>query len=157
MGFIGPEAICSDAVLLIPDASLYHFGVLQSQFHNAWMRRVAGRLKSDYRYSAGVVYNNFVWPDPTHDQRAEIERCAQQVLDRRQEHSDKTLADLYDLKNMPAGLRRAHKLLDQAVEAAYGVDFAGNEDRIVSHLFSMYSQLGKEGEDARVGKVDATG
>lgn len=76
MGFVGPETLCSDLVFLIPNASLYHFGVLQSQFHNAWMRTVAGRLKSDYRYSGGIVYNNFVWPEPTVSQREEVERCA---------------------------------------------------------------------------------
>ena len=69
MGFVGPETLCSDLVFLIPNASLYHFGVLQSQFHNAWMRTVAGRLKSDYRYSGGIVYNNFVWPELTESQR----------------------------------------------------------------------------------------
>lgn len=81
MGFIGPETFCSDLVFLIPNATLYHFGVLQSQTHNAWMRAVVGRLKSDCRYSAGVVYNNFVWPEPTSEQRKHIESCAQAVLD----------------------------------------------------------------------------
>ena len=83
LGFIGPEVFCGDANVMIPDATLYHFGVLHSQFHNAWMRTVAGRLKSDYRYSGGIVYNIFVWPDPTDTQRATIERCAQAVLDAR--------------------------------------------------------------------------
>ena len=96
MGFVDPETLCSDLVFLIPDATLYHFGVLQSQMHNAWMRVVCGRLKSDYRYSGGVVYNNFPWPDPAEGQRAEIEHCAQAVLDARDEYPGCTLAEMYD-------------------------------------------------------------
>lgn len=154
MGFIGPEILCSNLVKLIPDASLYHFGVLHSQFHNAWMRTVCGRLKSDYRYSGGVVYNNFAWPGVTRETldvpveeavspeiRSRIESCAQAVLDARAAHPDKTLADLYDPDKMPADLLTAHKALDAAVEAAYGVDFGGDEERIVAHLFKLYAQL----------------
>lgn len=138
MGFVGPETLCSDLVFLIPNASLYHFGVLQSQFHNAWMRTVAGRLKSDYRYSGGIVYNNFVWPEPTVSQREEVERCAQAVLDARDAQEGATLADMYDPKNETffPELMAAHRALDAAVEAAYG----GDEERIVAHLFNLYAK-----------------
>lgn len=142
MGFVGPETLCSDLVFLIPNASLYHFGVLQSQFHNAWMRTVAGRLKSDYRYSGGIVYNNFVWPEPTVSQREEVERCAQAVLDARDAQEGATLADMYDPKNETffPELMAAHRALDAAIEAAYGVDFGGDEERIVAHLFNLYAK-----------------
>lgn len=142
MGFVGPETLCSDLVFLIPNASLYHFGVLQSQFHNAWMRTVAGRLKSDYRYSGGIVYNNFVWPEPTVSQREEVERCAQAVLDARDAQEGATLADMYDPKNETffPELMAAHRALDAAVEAAYGVDFGGDEEKIVAHLFNLYAE-----------------
>lgn len=140
LGFIGPETFCSDLVFLIPDASLYHFGVLHSQFHNAWMRAVAGRLKSDYRYSGGVVYNNFVWPNPTPEQKERIEACAQMVLDARDQFPGKSLAHLYDPDKMPQLLKDAHHELDMAVEAAYGVEFNGDEERVVAHLFKLYAE-----------------
>lgn len=142
MGFVGPETLCSDLVFLIPNASLYHFGILQSQFHNAWMRTVAGRLKSDYRYSGGIVYNNFVWPEPTVSQREEVERCAQAVLDARDVQEGATLADMYDPKNETffPELMAAHKALDAAVEAAYGIDFGEDEEKIVAHLFNLYAK-----------------
>lgn len=138
MGFIGPDIFCSDLVFLIPDATLYHLGILQSQFHNAWMRTVAGRLKSDYRYSGGIVYNNFVWPDSTPAQKEVVERTAQAVLDARVAHVGKSLAELYDPDKMPSDLFAAHKALDKAVEEAYGVDFNGDEERIVACLFNLY-------------------
>ena len=142
MGFVGSETLCSDLVFLIPNATLYHFGVLQSQLHNAWMRTVAGRLKSDYRYSGGIVYNNFVWPEPSEEQRNEVERCAQAVLDARDAQEGATLADMYDPKNETffPELMTAHKALDAAVEAAYGVDFGGDEEKIVTHLFNLYAK-----------------
>ena len=140
MGFVGPETFCSDLVFLVPEASIYHYGILQSQFHNAWMRTVCGRLESRCRYSVGIVYNNFVWPDPTEAQRAEIERLAQAVLDARDAHPGKSLADLYDPDKMPADLLAAHRALDAAVEAAYGVGFQGDEEKIVAHLFKLYAQ-----------------
>ena len=142
MGFIGPETLCSNLVRLIPNAGLYHFGVLHSQFHNAWMRTVAGRLKSDYRYSGGVVYNNFVWPEPADSQREDVERCAQAVLDARNVQVGATLADMYDPDNETffPDLMREHRELDAAVEAAYGVDFNGDEEKIVAHLFKLYAE-----------------
>lgn len=139
MGFIDSATFCSDLVFLIPDASLYHFGILQSQFHNAWMRVVAGRLKSDYRYSGGIVYNNYLWSDPSDEQRRAVEEAAQAVLDIRSCYPDATLADLYDPDKMPQDLLSAHKVLDVAVEASYGMDFQGDEEKIVAHLFNLYS------------------
>lgn len=141
MGFIGPDTFCSDLVFLISDASLYDFGVLQSQFHNAWMRTVAGRLKSDYRYSGGMVYNNFVWPNPTPAQKEAIEQAAQAVLNARAAHAEKSLAELYDPAKMPSDLLAAHKALDKAVEDAYGVDFNGDEEKIVAQLFKLYAEV----------------
>lgn len=142
MGFVGPEIFCSNKVRLIPNASLYHYGILQSQFHNAWVRIVTGRLKDDYQYSANIDYNNFVWPEPTESQREEVERCAQAVLDARDAQEGATLADMYDPKNEPffPELMTAHKALDAAVEAAYGVDFGGDEEKIVAHLFNLYAK-----------------
>lgn len=142
MGFVGPEIFCSNKVRLIPNASLYHYGILQSQFHNAWVRIVTGRLKDDYQYSANIDYNNFVWPEPTESQHEEVERCAQAVLDARDAQEGATLADMYDPKNETffPELMTAHKALDAAVEAAYGVDFGGDEEKIVAHLFNLYAK-----------------
>lgn len=142
MGFVVPEIFCSNKVRLIPNASLYHYGILQSQFHNAWVRIVTGRLKDDYQYSANIDYNNFVWPEPTESQREEVERCAQAVLDARDAQEGATLADMYDPKNETffPELMTAHKALDAAVEAAYGVDFGGDEEKIAAHLFNLYAK-----------------
>ncbi|MBR6975860.1 MAG: class I SAM-dependent DNA methyltransferase, partial [Ottowia sp.] len=140
LGFIEPDTLCSDLVFLAANASLYHFGVLHSQFHNAWVRTVCGRLKSDYRYSGSVVYNNFIWPQANDAQKQHIEQCAQAVLDARAAHPGATLAQLYDPDKMPANLRDAHHALDAAVEAAYGVNFEGDEEKIVAHLFQLYAQ-----------------
>lgn len=156
IGFMKSDTIASDAVTIIPDANLYHFALLSSQFHNAWMRRVCGRLKSDYRYSGVIVYNNFVWPgiDPSNieapveeavspETRLEVERCAQAVLDAREMYGGSTMADLYDPDNewMFPKLTKAHQELDAAVEAAYGVDLNGDEEKIVAHLFKLYAEL----------------
>ena len=140
MGFVSNGMIPGNKLFFISDAGLYEFGVLESRFHNAWMRVVAGRLKSDYSYSNTIVYNNFVWPSPSESQREDIERCAQAVLDARASHQGQSLADLYDAKYMPTDLRRAHHALDRAVEAAYGADFNGDEERIVAHLFRLYTE-----------------
>ena len=140
MGFVTNGMIPGNQLYYVSNGTLYDFGIMLSKFHNAWMRTVAGRLKSDYRYSNTIVYNNFVWPDPTPEQRAAIERRAQGVLDARDAHPDATLADLYDPNEMPADLLAAHKALDAAVEAAYGVDFNGNEEKIVAHLFKLYAE-----------------
>ncbi len=140
MGFVTNGMIPGDKLFFISDAGLYEFGVLESQFHNAWVRSVAGRLKSDYSYSNTIVYNNFVWPEPTAEQRGRIESCAQAVLDARAMYPGSSLATLYDPDKMPADLLAAHLALDVAVEEAYGVNFGGDETQIVAHLFELYAQ-----------------
>ncbi len=141
IGYFGKDTIPSDATTVIPEANLYLFGILSSSAHMAWLRVVAGRLKSDYRYSGKIVYNNFPWPSPTDDQRLAIEAAAQAVLDARYAHEGDTLADLYDPDKMPGDLRLAHRALDRAVEDAYGVNFNSNEERMTAHLFKLYAEL----------------
>ena len=142
MGFIGKEIIVTDAILLIPDATLYHFGILESNVHMAWMRAVCGRLKSDYRYSKDVVYNNFPWPNPTDEQKAKIEQTAQAILDARALYPDSSLADLYDELTMPVELRKAHQDNDRAVMAAYGFPVKTmTESQCVAELFKLYQEL----------------
>ena len=139
-----PETICSNLVNIVANATLYHFGVLTSAMHMAWMRQVAGRLKSDYRYSNSLVYNNFPWPEKIADERrAEIERLAQAVLDERARHLEKgaTLADLYDPVTMPPGLAKAHAALDRAVDRAYRPAPFETERARVEHLFARYQAL----------------
>ena len=145
MGFIGKDIIVTDAILLIPDANLYHFGILESNVHMAWMRAVCGRLKSDYRYSKDVVYNNFPWPAPTEEQKAKIEQTAQAILDARALYPDSTLADLYDELTMPVELRKAHQDNDRAVMQAYGfpVKSSFTESQCVAELFKLYQELTK--------------
>ena len=142
MAFLDATNIVSNRVHFIPCGSMYLFGLLCSRTHNAWMRSVCGRLKSDYMYQP-VVYNNFIWPKPTDDQKQHIEYCAQQVLDARDRYPDKSLADLYDPDKMPSDLKQAHQDLDNAVEAAYGVNFGGDEEKIVAHLFKLYAEATK--------------
>ena len=143
MGFMSPDAFSSDAVHLIPDATLYHFGILESNVHMAWMRAVCGRLKSDYRYSKDVVYNNFPWPTPTEEQKAKIEQTAQAILDARALYPDSSLADLYDELAMPVELRKAHQDNDRAVMQAYGfpVKSSFTESMCVAELFKMYKAM----------------
>ena len=144
MGFMSPEVLASNLVLIIPDATLYHFGILESNVHMAWMRAVCGRLKSDYRYSKDIVYNNFPWPTPTEEQKAKIEQTAQAILDARALYPDSSLADLYDEVTMPSELRRAHQDNDRAVMAAYGFPVKGfTESDCVARLFELYQQLTK--------------
>lgn len=140
MGFMDEYTIASNAALIIPDATLYHFGILTSSMHMAWIRSVCGRLKSDYRYSGDVVYNNFPWPSPTEQQQLEISTLAQAVLNARALFPDCTLADLYDPLTMPSELRKAHRNLDAAVEKAYGRKFKDDADR-VAFLFERYKEL----------------
>ena len=142
MGFMHPHDICSNAVLLIPDAKLYHFGILESNVHMAWMRAVCGRIKSDYRYSKDVVYNNFPWPNPSEEQKAKIEQTAQAILDARALYPDSSLADLYDELTMPVELRRAHQENDRAVMQAYGFDVKTmTESQCVAALFKLYNNI----------------
>ncbi len=143
MGFLDKETIPTDSVIIIPDASLYHFGVLTSNVHMAWMRVVCGRLKSDYRYSKDIVYNNFPWCQPTEEQKARIEQTAQAILDARAKYPDCSLADLYDEVTMPPELRRAHQENDRAVMAAYGFSTKMTESECVAELFKMYQELTK--------------
>jgi len=144
IGFITSDIISSNAVHIIPHATMYHFGILTSNVHNAWMRVVCGRLKSDYRYSKNVVYNNFPWPKPTDEQKAKIEATAQSVLDARALYPDSSLADLYDEVTMPSELRRAHQDNDRAVMQAYGFPIKNfTEADCVAALMKMYQQLTK--------------
>ena len=140
MGFECPNVIASDAVLIIPDASLYHFGVLESNVHMAWMRAVCGRLKSDYRYSKDVVYNNFPWPSPTPEQEAKIKATAQSILDARALYPDSSLADLYDPAFMPKELLQAHRQNDRAVMQVYGFSTKMTESECVAELFKLYEK-----------------
>lgn len=141
MGFVSSEIISSNANLIIPDATLYHFGILTSNVHMAWMRAVCGRLKSDYRYSKDIVYNNFPWPTPTDEQKALIEKTAQAILDARAQYPDSSLADLYDEVTMPQELRKAHQDNDRAVMTAYGFSTKMTESECVAELFKMYAKL----------------
>ena len=136
-----PDEYVNDAVQIIPDATLYHFGILTSNVHMAWMRVVCGRLKSDYRYSKDIVYNNFPWPAITPEQEAEISRTAQAILDARNLYPDCSLADLYDELFMPVELRRAHQANDKAVMKAYGLPVTTSESDTVAHLFKLYEEL----------------
>lgn len=142
MGFCSSEIKVTDAVQIVPEASMYELGILTSNVHMAWMRAVAGRLKSDYRYSKDIVYNNFPWPTSTDAQKAKIEKTAQAILDARALYPESSLADLYDELTMPIELRNAHRANDKAVMEAYG--FWGklnSEAACVAELMKMYQQL----------------
>ena len=145
IGFMTPDTLCSNAVRIMPNANLYHFGVLTSNVHMAWVRAVCGRLKSDYRYSKDIVYNNFVWCNPTEEQRKAIEKTAQKILDVRQKYADSSLADMYGEKMYLFGdLVTAHQANDKAVMQAYG--FWGKlntESECVAELMKMYQDLTK--------------
>ena len=141
MGYVSPDVICGNANFVIPNASLYHFGVLMSLLHNYWMRVTCGRIKSDFRYSNTIVYNNFPWPTPTPEQKARIEATAQAILDARALYSDSSLADLYSKTSTMPELRRAHQENDRAVMAAYGFSAQMTEAECVAELFRMYQQL----------------
>ena len=144
MGFVSPEVICGDANLLMPNASLYHFGVLTSNIHNAWIHAVCGRIKSDFRYSVNIVYNNFPWCNPTAEHKKKIEETAQAILDSRALYPDCSLADLYDEVAMPPELRKAHQANDRAVMQAYGFDIKTmTESSCVAELMKMYQKMVK--------------
>lgn len=141
-GFIDKNTISTNANLIIPNATLYHFGVLTSNVHMAWMRAVCGRLKSDYRYSKDIVYNNFPWCTPTEKQKAKIEQTAQAILDARALYPDSSLADLYDELTMPSELRKAHQQNDRAVMQAYGFSVKDmTESKCVAELMKLYQSL----------------
>lgn len=142
IGFINKDIISTNANLLIPEASLYNFGILTSNVHMSWMRTVAGRLKSDYRYSAKIVYNNFPWPIPTDEQKKKIEKTAQAILNARALYPNSSLADLYDELTMPVELRKAHQENDKAVMEAYGFDWKHmTESDCVAELMKIYQKL----------------
>lgn len=141
MGFIHKGTFASNLVLLVPNATPYHFGILESNVHMAWMRVVCGRLKSDYRYSKDVVYNNFPWPSPTAEQAEKIATTAQGILDARSHYPDSSLADLYNPNLMPYDLLEAHRANDRAVMAAYGFATRMTETECVSRLFDLYSAI----------------
>ncbi|TSA58320.1 MAG: class I SAM-dependent DNA methyltransferase [Methylophilaceae bacterium] len=140
-GNMSSDYICSNANFLIPNTTIYHFGILSSHMHMAWVRTVCGRLESRFRYSAGIVYNNFPWCDPSDKQKRVIEVAAQTVLDIRAKYKDSTLADLYDPLAMPSDLVTAHRALDKAVDAAYGKKSFSSEAERVAFLFLRYQEL----------------
>ena len=126
---------------IIPHATFYHFGVLVSNVHMAWTRTVTGRLKSDYQYSAAIVYNNFPWPTPTDEQKARIEQTAQAILDARALYPDASLADLYDPLTMPPELLKAHQANDRAVMQAYGMPIKETDEAAcVAWLMRLYQE-----------------
>jgi hypothetical protein len=150
IGYLDANVICGNKVFFVPNASLFHFGILTSHMHNAWMRTVAGRLKSDYNYSNTIVYNNFPFPEKiTTAQKTKIETAAQQILNARkteenhctEQEQKYSLATLYAAGNMPADLLKAHNALDKAVDAAY--DYKGGKDDTtrVAFLFEQYQKL----------------
>ena len=142
IGYLEPTTLCSDLVFALQSDSRFHFGILSSQMHMAWMRQVAGRLESRYRYSVGLVYNNFPWPmDATEAQRAKVEEAAQAVLAAREQYPASTLADLYDPVTMPPALAKAHEQLDRAVDRCYRKDPFLHDRQRVEHLFALYEQL----------------
>jgi SAM-dependent methyltransferase len=146
IGFVSSDIIVNNAVLMIPETTLYHFGILTSNVHMAWIRTVCGRLKSDYRYSASIVYNNFPWPTPTAKQRQSVESAAQAVLDARSKFPSESLSTLYDPTLMPPDLARAHKSLDNAVKNAYGGQGFASEAERVADLMERYRGLVGEGD-----------
>ncbi len=145
IGFLGSKVLCSNKLRILPNASVYHFGILSSGMHMAWTRQVTGRLESRYQYSVKLVYNNFPWPNPTPAQRERVEEKAQAVLDARAPHLPphgmSTLADLYDPNTMPPELHRAHAQLDRAVERCYRAERFTSDRERVEHLFRLYEQL----------------
>ena len=141
LGFLDSDTIPTDSATIITDAGLFEFGVITSNVHMSWMRAVCGRLKSDYRYSKDIVYNNFPWPEPTEEQKKRIEETAQGILDARSLYPDSSLADLYDPLTMPLELRKAHQQNDIAVMKAYGFDIKNtSEADCVAHLMELYKK-----------------
>jgi hypothetical protein len=141
IAWLGPPVIPSNLVRVLLDASLWHFGILTSRMHMAWMRHIGGRLESRYRYSVGVVYNTFPWPEVDERQRGRIEALAQSVLDARAQFAGASLADLYDVDLMKAELARAHRALDAAVDKVYRATAFTSDRERVEHLFGLYERL----------------
>jgi len=141
MGFLSKNQIVGNSCFSLPKATEYHFGVMMSRMHMAWVKYTCGRLESRYRYSKDIVYNNFPWPTPTDKQVAAIEAAAQTVLAKRDEFPDSPLAELYDPLTMPGSLRKAHQLLDKAVDSAYGKSTFRDDAERVAFLFELYRQI----------------
>lgn len=141
LGWLSADVIATNKIYTMEGASLFDFGILASTMHMAWVRTVTGRLKSDYQYSAGIVYNNFPWPSPNDAQRSSVETAAQSVLDARAAHPAATLADLYDPVTMPPDLAKAHAALDKAVDRCYRPEPFTSERERVEHLFALYEKL----------------
>ena len=142
IAFFTKDVICGNPVQFVPGATLWHFGILTSTMHMAWMRQVCGRLKSDYRCSNTLVYNNYPWPEAATDtQRAKVEEAAQAVLGARKQFPDATLADLYDSISMPPNLAKAHAQLDRAVELCYRKEPFATDRQRVEFLFALYEKL----------------
>jgi hypothetical protein len=141
IGWLEPPTIPSNLVRVLENATLFDFALITSRMHMAWLRNIGGRLKSDYRYSIGIVYNTFPWPEANDKAKDKLRTLAQAVLDARAAHPDSTLADLYDPDVMPPDLRRAHRALDEAVDRLYrAAPFASDRER-VEHLFMLYEKL----------------
>ena len=141
IGWLKPPTIPSDLVFVVSGADLWHFGVLTSRMHMSWMRHIGGRLKSDYRYSVGLVYNTFPWPEQTEFQKQKIRDLADAVLSARARYSEATLADLYDRDLMTPDLRKAHLALDTSVDKAYRAGAFANDSERVEHLFRLYEKV----------------
>jgi hypothetical protein len=141
IGYLGKDTIAGDKLFTVPNGGRYHFGILTSNVHMAWMRAVCGRMKSDYSYSNTIVYNNFPWLDATNKQKASIEKLAQEVLDARAKYPESSLADLYDPLTMPPDLLKAHNALDRAVMKLYGFEKDADELAIVAALMERYQKL----------------
>ena len=141
MGYLHADSIPTNGNIIVPNANYYTFGVLESKVHMEWLKTVANRLGTGYRYTAKIVYNNFPFPTPTDEQRKKIEETAQAILDARAKYPDSSLADLYDPLLMPPELRKAHEANDKAVLQAYELPNDASESNIVAHLFKMYENL----------------
>ena len=139
--YLSSEVLAGDKLFQMPNASLFHFGVLTSNVHMAWMRAVCGRLEMRYSYSNTIVYNNFPWPNPSEEQKKKIEQTAKAILDARALYPDSSLADLYDETLMPPELRKAHQANDRAVMTAYGFSTKMTESECVAELFKLYEEL----------------
>jgi hypothetical protein len=142
IGFMSPDVISANTNFLMPSSSLFHFGILTSNMHMAWVRQVGGRLESRYRYSGSIVYNNYPWPQsPTPQQKSAVEKAAQAVLDAREQFPGATLVDLYDPVAVPPALAKAHAELDRAVDRCYRKDSFPSDRARVEYLFALYEQL----------------
>ncbi len=146
MGYVKGDTIVNNRVFLVPDADLFVFGLLNSNVHNAWMSKVAVRLKDDYSYSKDLVYNNFPWITVNAVQKEQIEKTAQAILDARALYPDCSLADLYDANTMPPELRKAHQANDRAVMKVYGFAPTMTEPEIVAELMKRYQEMTDEGK-----------